>query len=372
MDVPSTEYASLFKQAHKDLTRRARGGIAIYFVVWIFCCIWLDIYHYAPTFFVVNTGIILSFFGLRIVHDVLLWLRPESNTHLSYYCLVLLVLGGALHWGILSALVIFETDDHPLRFPVMIVMSALVVGGSAVLCISRLISNTFPWLVFAPTLITGVFYGDNTTWLFIALVAFSVAYGQESSRISRNDYWNALRNRQLAEKHARIMERLSITDALTGLSNRSSFNKTLEQQWQRCLHEQLNLCVFMIDLDHFKRINDTYGHATGDTCLQQVGAVLKRELDYVDHSLARYGGEEFIVSMPNISLTDACNLAQKLIRAVAETPVLNQTDSVRLSCSIGIVCAQPSPATTSQNHLDLADKALYKAKAAGRNCYQIA
>lgn len=372
MDVPSTEEGSLFKQAHVDLTRRARGGIGIYFLVWVFCCIWLDVYQSAPVFVVLNTVIILMFSVLRIGHDALLRYHPESNSLLSYYCLVVFILGGALHWGVLSAFVIFDPDIHLMRFPVMIVMSALVVGGSAVLCISRLISICYPWLVFLPTLLVGLAYGDSMTWLFIALVAFSVAYGQESSRISHKDYWSALKNRQLAEMHARVMERLSVTDALTGLSNRSYFNNVLAQQWQHCRRERLNLCVFMIDLDHFKRINDTYGHAAGDRCLQEVAGVLKQQLNYVDHTVARYGGEEFIVLMPNLSLTDACSLADKLITAVAVMPLICGKDVVPMSCSIGVATVQPSEFNSAQALVDSADKALYKAKAAGRNCYKVA
>ncbi|MFJ3487901.1 GGDEF domain-containing protein [Pseudomonas sp. NPDC090202] len=152
------------------------------------------------------------------------------------------------------------------------------------------------------------------------------------------------------------------TDELTGLKNRRAFFLQAEQSWEDCKRNDLPLCALMLDIDHFKLINDSYGHQAGDEVLRQVGAVIcesAREIDVC----GRLGGEEFAVLLAGTSLEDAELTAEQLREAIARLPCEHMEG---ITASLGI--ASMNAADQSVHALlGSADKALFKAKAQGRN-----
>ena len=162
-------------------------------------------------------------------------------------------------------------------------------------------------------------------------------------------------------------ERLATTDALTGVANRRALGQALDQAWLRALRHEQPLAVIMLDLDFFKRINDTHGHDGGDQVLVAVAAVLKgcvREIDTV----GRMGGEEFVLLLPDTDEHAACQVAERCRQAVAGIDlVLGSGERLSVSASLG-VCALPAARVISaERFLSLADDALYRAKESGRN-----
>ena len=154
-------------------------------------------------------------------------------------------------------------------------------------------------------------------------------------------------------------------DPLTGLYNRRYLTETMGRELARCMREGQSLCVLMIDIDHFKLVNDTYGHQAGDEVLRQIGAILAQDVRGSDLA-CRYGGEEFLVLFPNMSLPAALARAEQY-RANVETARLGFGEfhiSTRLS--IG-VAGFPGHATTPEGLIQAADQALYTAKRQGRN-----
>ncbi len=157
-------------------------------------------------------------------------------------------------------------------------------------------------------------------------------------------------------------------DALTRIANRGAFDKHFDRTWRHCQREQLPLAVALVDIDHFKQYNDHYGHQAGDDCLINIAPIIetaaKRPLDLA----ARYGGEEFVVLLPG------CNTAQaaRIIEDVRKEVVKNMFEHVAsptakmLTISAGVSSAVP-PGDGPEELLRLADEALYKAKAEGRN-----
>ena len=124
----------------------------------------------------------------------------------------------------------------------------------------------------------------------------------------------------------------------------------------------------MFDIDHFKEVNDTFGHLAGDQCLRIVSHLIKSAFNRSADFVARYGGEEFVVLLPYLELDSAILCAERL-RAIIEAYVIEYTGSeIRLTASVGVSCVQPSSDTDATQLLKLADKALYSAKDAGRNC----
>jgi diguanylate cyclase (GGDEF)-like protein len=190
--------------------------------------------------------------------------------------------------------------------------------------------------------------------------------------------------RQLAAE----LRRLSSTDGLTGLANRRAFDQALDSEWRRTLRYKTPLSLLMIDVDFFKRFNDTYGHPAGDACLRRVAEALSGKARRAGDLAARYGGEEFVVLLPHTEATDALRLAERMCDAVRELALPHQASAAadHVTVSIGVAGAvaamryvpEEDPRGANDNRgaiaspdaaslVASADRALYAAKAAGRN-----
>jgi two-component system, cell cycle response regulator len=163
-------------------------------------------------------------------------------------------------------------------------------------------------------------------------------------------------------------EVLALTDPLTQTHNRRALMERLTSELERARRYALHLSVLMVDLDHFKAINDSYGHVVGDEVLRGVSRVLQREARAVD-VVARFGGEEFLVVLPETGEEGAVALAERIRARVEETPPVTGGEYgwLRVTVSIGVATV-PSPRVNSPEELiAVADEALYRAKAQGRN-----
>ncbi|MFA7268673.1 MAG: diguanylate cyclase [Sterolibacterium sp.] len=167
------------------------------------------------------------------------------------------------------------------------------------------------------------------------------------------------------------LRELATTDPLTGLPNRRHFIDRLEEELARVLRlEGQNAAVLMLDLDHFKQVNDTYGHAVGDALLKHFAALLREGLRKIDTG-GRVGGEEFAIILPGADLAAARVFAERLRRKVAETPATQENQIIPMTVSIGISAVNASDASPDAALLR-ADEALYRAKNAGRNRVEVA
>lgn len=166
----------------------------------------------------------------------------------------------------------------------------------------------------------------------------------------------------------RKLEELSTSDQLTGLRNRRYLDRALQEECCRCQRYQHPLAVLLLDIDHFKRFNDEFGHDVGDECLRRVGAVLAMEMRTpIDH-VARYGGEEFCVVMPETELEGARVVAERIRAAVEAMSFMVGDRVVPVTVSVGVASMVPPDEDYSREILKKADVMLYEAKAAGRNC----
>lgn len=173
---------------------------------------------------------------------------------------------------------------------------------------------------------------------------------------------------QLEDAHRRLRDS-SRRDGLTGLYNRSHFHETFERLLVEGREDRRPVSLLMIDLDHFKSINDKYGHLVGDDCLrwaaQRIGQVLRAQETSL---LARFGGEEFVVVLPDHDLRAAVNVAESLRRKLVEEPCVSGAYKLRVSASIGVHTIDAGKDVDSDTALSVADQALYSAKANGRDC----
>ncbi len=163
------------------------------------------------------------------------------------------------------------------------------------------------------------------------------------------------------------MLRMVMSDALTGVPNRRAFDQALRGEWRRCTRALDPLSMIMVDIDDFKRFNDTFGHLVGDAALIAVARALAASLHREGDLLARFGGEEFAVVLPGVDETGALLVAEALVEAVRAVTV-RQAAGWRLTVSVGAASWTPGSARgTSMELVDRADRALYAAKAAGKD-----
>lgn len=173
----------------------------------------------------------------------------------------------------------------------------------------------------------------------------------------------------IEDKNVALRE-LSIKDGLTGTYNHRYFQELLAREVDLALRHNLNLSCLLMDLDHFKQVNDNHGHLFGDYVLQSFVNIVRGLLRASDW-LARYGGEEFVILLPETELQGAQMVAEKIRRGVAEHVFNNGEHSRRVTVSIGVFCCGPDNSCNSFNLLRNADVALYRAKDLGRNRVEV-
>ena len=165
-----------------------------------------------------------------------------------------------------------------------------------------------------------------------------------------------------------LLAQLASRDGLTGLANRRTFDEMLATEWRRAQRLQQPVALLMLDVDHFKLYNDTYGHLGGDDCLRKVAGVIATQGARPGDLAARYGGEEFAVILPNTDATGAGNLATRIRDGVAALNLVHvQSALQRVSISVGVAVVLPTQELQPPALVALADKALYQAKQQGRD-----
>ena len=179
---------------------------------------------------------------------------------------------------------------------------------------------------------------------------------------------------QLLEASNEQLAQQSATDGLTGLANRRHFDEALKTEWLRAARRFSPLSLLMVDIDHFKRYNDHYGHMAGDECLRRVAQALSLCAHRAGELVARYGGEEFVILLPATDMTQACETAQRCLDQIMQEalPHVASDSSKLVTLSIGVACLQPSATLDASTLLKAADAAMYRAKSNGRSCYQSA
>lgn len=187
------------------------------------------------------------------------------------------------------------------------------------------------------------------------------------SKIQERTFELEVTLRELQEKN-RELEELNTQDALTGLRNRRHFDKKIKMEFRRSRREQTPLSVVMLDIDHFKIINDQYGHLTGDEAIKCVASIIKHALRRPSDIACRYGGEEFALILPNTDESGAKLVSENIRQQIeASTITTNDSNKIDLTISAGIFSAIADSAYDPNFYTDMADKALYLAKQRGRN-----
>jgi diguanylate cyclase (GGDEF)-like protein len=175
----------------------------------------------------------------------------------------------------------------------------------------------------------------------------------------------ALRTAELAEANNEL-RLLAITDPLTKIHNRRYFFENAQKEVTRAYRHKTKLSILLFDIDHFKRINDTYGHLAGDQVLQFIGKQMKDTLRNID-LYARYGGEEFVILLPETGQAEALETAERLRQSFQDATIPSDNDAINITISLGVASLKHSEPIPLEKLLDQADTALYHSKEKGRN-----
>ncbi|QRX85008.1 diguanylate cyclase [Glaciimonas sp. PAMC28666] len=177
-----------------------------------------------------------------------------------------------------------------------------------------------------------------------------------------------LRDITLQKEAQSALQDLAAKDGLTGIANRRSFDQALATQWQRAMRETHPLTLLMVDVDHFKQYNDTYGHLAGDECLKRIASAMANTPLRAYDLVARYGGEEFAIILPEVTAAGAQAVAERIRAAVEHLGIPDTTSEAGVvTISIGAATANALIGSTPTQLVAAADAALYQAKHAGRN-----
>jgi two-component system, cell cycle response regulator len=160
-----------------------------------------------------------------------------------------------------------------------------------------------------------------------------------------------------------------IRDPMTGLYNKRYFSAALATEMERSRRNRLATSLILLDIDHFKRINDTYGHVAGDKVLERLARILEQTVRMIDIP-CRYGGEEFAIILPSTPLTIACQVAERVRAAIEETRIALDAQTINITASLGVSSFFDDQESTPLNLIERADKELYTAKQNGRNRVQ--
>jgi len=174
------------------------------------------------------------------------------------------------------------------------------------------------------------------------------------------------KTRELSEANEKLRQ-ISLTDGLTGIANRRSYDDYLEKEWMRAMREKTSITIIMIDIDHFKLFNDHYGHSVGDKCLKKIAQTLNSHFKRPADLVARYGGEEFSIILPNTD--DAFDIANNCRAAVEALHIFHEHSDISnvVTISVGVSSTIPTGKSGPYELVNNADKALYRAKESGRN-----
>jgi diguanylate cyclase (GGDEF)-like protein len=348
-----------------DMLSRSMSGVLAYaimlpLVFWPF-----DFYILQPTLSTWFALSMLFFSILRGFHKLITEQLYEYSATLWRNLFFFLSL---CHASILSTFFVLSIYDE--RFISVIHVTMLAMGGIASGAVVALLPRIKFSLVnlgvlLVPSIVAGFIIKDKMPYAgmiaayfgFISLIAIR----------SSKEYFRSFKIEQILDEQKNELERQSKTDALTNIYNRGYFNIELEKQWDLASRLKLQLSLLLIDVDHFKRFNDSYGHLLGDACLVHIADIInqvgKRETDLA----ARFGGEEFVLLILNKEGDEATKIAEELRQKIAVSPFYVDGKSFPVTVSIGVASIDASHKIDSRQLVERADLALYQAKHQGRN-----
>ncbi|XOV79706.1 MAG: GGDEF domain-containing protein [Aestuariibacter sp.] len=358
--------ADLQKRADSDFIKRALPGVYLYLCVWPVIFYWTGFHDKHPGISIWFGAGFFTVCGLRLIHTYLTDRLYDNHYRLWYSSLFVLVNCHAVLWGAMFYMANLRAEFASISMLVNLATISIITASMISLIPRYTIAQIYVSIILLPLGI-GVLIVAPEQWQLTVFTGFFWAYMMFVGRRFYREYVRAFKiERALSEKQWEL-EKLSQTDALTGLNNRFYFDQCFEQLWQQCQRNQSSIALLMMDIDHFKKVNDDYGHPVGDDCLVHAGKLIEEKVKRATDYSFRYGGEEFAVLLTNIDQEHAIGIAEDIRKNFEETPFTQNDLTLSMTISIGLCVIQPDKNKSSKKLLDKADEALYEAKKSGRN-----
>lgn len=352
--------------ANKDIVSRSFIGIYMYLLIWFALIIPNQFYLSAP-YICLSATLLFSFFSvIRIVLIFYFESIYKRSPRLWEQLFSSLIWITALAWGVLCAIAMVMPVFSSISLVLLLSTAGLCGGGVASLVPSRSLTIGLIIGFLLPLIVTLIFFKSHEISILLVFIIFGLGL-LFVTRVQYKEYWKGLNSIFLAKQQAEELKLLNTIDSLTGLKNRAFFDERFGLEIKKAARAQSSLTILLIDIDHFKIINDDYGHLAGDECLKQFSFMLKKQIKREVDVVARYGGEEFVVILHDTSKENAIKIAEK-IRSEIELLVLNyKSQEIMVTVSIGISSSIPKIKESKEAFFEKADIALYQAKNGGRN-----
>jgi diguanylate cyclase (GGDEF)-like protein len=304
---------------------------------------------------VASLGRLTLFLRFRTVspkgEQLLRWERPYAIS-LQFASLV---------WGVGSILLTYHLEQM-YQFVVYFFLIGMAGGALSVYSSIRYMAITTISFILIPVTLWFLLQANVTQVVMgIGGLIFYISAFRATRILADTLHYSFLLTHELtvAKENAEWLSRI---DSLTLLCNRRSFMEQANAQRKLCLRSELQYAVLVMDVDDFKQINDSHGHAAGDLALQQIARIIKKSVRRSD-ICGRLGGEEFAIFLPEVNSESALTVAEKVRKTIMGAPMYTLHGDVNITLSIGVSCGQE----TIEEHLRLADLAMYKAKHKGKN-----
>lgn len=359
----AVQQSNCISQVNSDIADRSLSGTFMYLVVW-FCIAYL--------IYIDNKGAVFTQWLLAvsavitvssIIRVAMIWLAKNylAQAKVSQYCLIAGLTISSLSWGGMAACAFLDTPLSSQSDLILLATVGICAGGAISFSASRLFTWLFLSCMLVPILVVEIVFTQSMQIEIVMVVVVFFLGLLSATKNPHREYMSALiSNFQLKE--------ISNTDALTGVRNRRYFDVQLHEEVQRSKRNQYPISLLLVDIDHFKKVNDQYGHPAGDQCLINIAKCLSDSLHRVSDTMARYGGEEFGIILPNMSADRCIEFAEEIRQNIAVNPLKVREHNISMSISIG--CYTINNMTKNVNPEQLisnADEALYRAKRLGRN-----
>jgi len=349
-----------------DLLSRSMPGIFIYAMLWPVLFLPTGLHKVEP---ILSWGVasVLFFFSfVRFIQARLTrrWYARNSQSWLIFFSFSSFAQASA--WGYLFFLAVGDPRMESMNFALILAIGGLSAGAMIALNARLWVGLTNISLVLLPGMCAAIFVTDD--YSLAVMIAIYFFYLVMIGKRSHKEYQRAFKIESQLETQRLELEKLNKIDPLTMIYNRGHFNSTLEFQWNNGIRTHQPQSLLLIDVDHFKLINDKKGHLFGDECLvyiaNSIHTIAKRSTDLI----ARFGGEEFAVLLSNTTPNEAKVLAELIRKEFEESPFVYENESLDVTVSIGISSLIPKPDQKPNLLIEQADSALYRAKNEGRNC----
>lgn len=364
--MPKTQYHDIQKRIDMDLLSRSAFALFVYCAIFPVILYPFGVFDTQPVICWTITGASITVSLVRFAHlkmadrfydqSPVVWMSVFKACSMS-------------HAIILSTLFVFVTyhpDFAPAYAATLVTVAGISSGGISSLSPNLFMALVFPLILLLPTIVVNFIVEGKQTlgWLMSLYLGYLCAL----ARRTHVEYVRTFAIEEQLERQKKELETLSRTDALTGIYNRGYFNSLYDMIWDSSVRNNIGITLLMMDVDHFKQVNDTYGHVSGDECLKMVSESLRECLKRKTDISCRFGGEEFAVLISGTPIHEAEKLAENIRRNIASKTVQNGEHRFKVTVSVGLANILPKIGDKPIRLIEQADQALYRAKKGGRNC----